>query len=70
MCQRGALQHAADGRRGDARPPRGEEPAHREEDPGHAPDRAGAQPPHQRTDRDQGPHGHQGPQDQCAAAQG
>lgn len=70
MCQRGALQHAADGRRGDARPARGEESPDRKEDPGHIADSAGTQSADQRTDRAQGSHGYQGSKDQCAAAQG
>jgi len=43
MCQRGALQHAADGRRGDACTARGEESSHREEDTGHTADGPGTQ---------------------------
>lgn len=70
MCQRGALQHAADGRGGDAGPTGGEESFDREEDPRYIANGSGAKSFNQRTHRAQGSYGHQGSQDQCAAAQG
>lgn len=65
-----ALQYAASGRGRAACPPGGEEPHDRQEDAEHARSSAGSQSHAGRASRTEGPHGHQGPQDQRSAAEG